>query len=180
MKKVLFILVFLATAVQSYSQVTTQRESANTDFKKNTIKLNIAGIFFGDGNLAYERAINKKNSIQANTAFGFIKNKGIHYQLNALSLSYRNYFSGDFNKGFYGHGEIGVAVISADDNLKKETTTGYLWRLYGGYKHTFNKGLTLEAGLGADGLGNNFKEDKFNGFYVPVYPYLNIGFGYSF
>lgn len=153
---------------------------AQNDYKKNNIKLNVLGIFFGDGNLAYERAINKKNSVQANTAFGFIKNKGFQYQLNALSVSYRNYFSGNYTKGFFGQAEIGVARISADDNLKKEITTGYLWRLYGGYKHTFKKGLTIEAGLGADGLGNKFKESKFNGFFVPIYPYPSLSIGYSF
>jgi Protein of unknown function (DUF3575) len=153
---------------------------AQTDYKKSNIKLNVLGIFFGDGNLGYERAINKKNSIQVNTAFGFIKNKGFQYQLNALSLGYRNYFSGNYNKGFFGQAEIGVARISADDHLKKEITTGYLWRLYGGYKHTFRKGLTLEAGLGADGLGNKFKESKYNGFFVPLYPYPSLSVGYSF
>jgi Protein of unknown function (DUF3575) len=153
---------------------------AQSDYKKSNIKLNVLGIFFGDGNLGYERAINKKNSIQANTAFGFIKNKGFQYQLNALSISYRNYFSGNYSKGFFAHAEIGAARISADDNLKKEITTGYLWRLYGGYKHTFKKGLTLEAGLGADGLGNKFKESKYNGFFVPLYPYPSLSIGYSF
>jgi hypothetical protein len=153
---------------------------AQADYKKSNIKLNVLGIFFGDGNLGYERAINKKNSIQANTAFGFIKNKGFQYQLNALSIGYRNYFSGNYNKGFFAQAEVGVARISADDNIKKEVTTGYLWRLYAGYKHTFKKGLTLEAGLGADGLGNKFKEDKYNGFFVPLYPYPSLSIGYSF
>jgi hypothetical protein len=171
MKKILILLLLCSVTINAIAQ---------SDYKKNTVKLNVAGIFFGDGNLAYERALNEKNSVQVNSAFGFIKNKGSKYQLNAFSVNYRNYFSGNYAKGFYGHAEVGIARIRADDNIKKEVTNGYLWRLFGGYMHTFEKGLTLEAGLGADGLGNKFKETKFNGFYVPVYPYLNLAIGHSF
>jgi Protein of unknown function (DUF3575) len=171
MKKIVLVTAFIVLSVNAFAQ---------NDYKKNTIKLNVAGIFFGDGNLAYERALNPKNSLQANTAFGFIKNQGFQYQLNAFSASYRNYFVGNFKKGFFAQAEIGIAITSADDNIKKETTSGYLWRLNGGYKYTFKKGFTLEAGAGIDGFGNKFKTAKYNGYYAPLFPYLNVGFGYSF
>lgn len=153
---------------------------AQDAFPKNAIKLNVAGIFFGDGNLGYERALDDKSSIQANTAFGYVKDDGYQYQMNAFTMSYRKYFNGNFVKGYYVQGDIGVAVVSADDKVNKETTTSYLWRLNGGYKHTFNGGFTLEAGAGLDGFGNDFKDNRYDGFYTPLYPYLNLGFGYSF
>lgn len=169
--KVITILYFTFTITSAIAQ---------TEFKKHSIKLNVAPILFGDGNLAYEMALNEKNSVSVNTAFGFIENEGTQYQLNGLTLGYRFYFKGDVNKGFFAAGEVGVARISANDKIIKETTTGYLWRLYGGYKHTFKKGLTLEAGVGADGLGNKFERTQYNGFYVPFYVYPNLGIGYSF
>jgi hypothetical protein len=164
MKKIAAVICFLAITSVSYSQDTT--------YKKNFIKANFVGLIFG--------ALNKKNSIQANIAFGKVQNNGFDYQLNAYTIAYRYYFTGNVNQGWLIHAEGGVSTVSADDRIKKESTNSYIWRLYSSYKWTFNKGLTLEAGAGADGLGTKFTDTRYNGFYVPLYPYLNLTVGYAF
>jgi hypothetical protein len=174
MKKSISLIMLCLSAFISNNSI------AQTNYKKNAIKINLAGFFFGDGNFAFERAFNKKNSVQINSALGIVKSNGIQYQLNGLSVGYRNYFRGNVENGFYGYGEVGTAIVSANDQIKKEKSTSYLWRLNSGYKRTFSKGLTLEAGLGIDGFGNTFKQTKYNGYYNPLFPYLNIGIGYSF
>jgi Protein of unknown function (DUF3575) len=125
--------------------------------KKNTLKLNVIGIFFGDGNIGYEKSLNNKNSIQFNTAFGFQTSDGVRYQMNALAFGYRYYFRGTTEKGWYVNPELGVVNVRVKEGDLNFTNTSYLWRINGGYKITYKSGFTLEFGAGIDGFGNNFE-----------------------
>jgi hypothetical protein len=171
MKKFVVTICFLLITFSVFSQET---------FKKNFVSSNLVGFIFGDGSISYERVLNNKNGLRANFAFGMAKNKGNTYTLNAYTLAHRYYFKGNANNGWLINTELGYSSVTADDKILKETSNSYIWRLYGSRKWTFKKGLSLEAGAGADGLGTNFKNDKYDGFFVPLYPYLNLSIGYAF
>jgi hypothetical protein len=172
MQSVKFLIIAITLFVSQFVM------AQNVD-KKNTLKLNVIGIFFGDGNIGYERSLNNKNSIQFNTAFGFQTTDGVRYRMNALAFGYRYYFRGTTEKGWYVNPELGVANVRVKDGNQNFTSTNYLWRINGGWKRTYKSGFTLEFGAGIDGFGNNFENKKYN-LYNPLYPYLNTGIGYSF
>jgi len=182
MKKVLVLIAVVALSTSVFAQ------TGGNGGRKNVVKVNPLGLVFGSANVAYERAINEKNSVVLSPTFGFFNFGGFKYSSFGFGGEYRFYLSKSKTapEGFYA--APGVGFTAGKVKEKGTSTEAKFTSFYGkaivGNQWIFGSGFTLDLNAGInystfsykDNNSSTFSGLKGNG----IFPALGFSLGYAF
>jgi hypothetical protein len=156
---------------------------------KNAVKVNPLSILLGTANVAYERALNEKQSIQLGAYYTGISILGTKFRGFGITPEYRFYFKKEAIKGVYAAPYLRFQNLDVSSNVDdiedKATLTTYGGGGLIGKQWLFNK-FTMEAygGLGYNAgkltLSSGAFEDSFEGINRFDGVSLTIGFRIGF
>jgi len=180
MKKMFFVLAVSALSLSAAAQ--------DGDVKPNIVKINPLGIIFGQGSLAYERALGEKNSIVLAPSFGAFSFGGFKYTSFGFGAEYRFYLSNSKTapSGFYaapGAG-FGTGTIKETGTTDKAKFTSIYGKGVIGNQWVFNSGFVVDLNGGIQYTSFKYKDNSnsvFSGLKGSgVFPALAVAIGYNF
>lgn len=169
---------------------TTIAMNAQDAGKSNAIKLNPLSLAFLTGNIAYERAVSSKSSIQLGLFYSGVNFSGLKYSGFGVTPEYRFYFAGakEALNGVY------AAPFARYQNFKiedKSAMTETTFTTIGGgaiigWEKMWNSGFTLDLFAGPSYNSAKFKNDSDGSTYdvkggfsgLGIRTGLTIGFGF--
>lgn len=182
MRRIAIVLACIAMGFAAQAQEATA--------PKSVVKANPLGLLFGTANVAYERALNEKNSFVIAPTFGGFKFGGVKYSSLGLGAEYRFYLSKSqtIPEGFYagpGASFTSGKVSFEDEENEKEKIkfSSFGVRAMAGHQWIFNSGFTIDlnGGLGWQKFGYKDNNESFQGLKANgVFPSLGFSLGYAF
>lgn len=177
MKRIIFLSVALSFAFMSQAQ----------QMKQNAIKLNPLSLLLATGNVAYERAVGEKTSVQLGGFYSGFRSSSLKYEGFGLTPEMRFYFAGDKEalNGVY----AGPFVRFQHYKLKDRVDgSGVVYQSIGGgavvgWQKMWKSGFVLDLFAGPSYNAGKFKDGQeedlafgIDGFSVRTG--VTIGFGF--
>ena len=175
MKKHLLALAALLLA----GSTTLSAQDYQNEFRRNEIKVNLAGIFVPAIDLQYDYILRQDMSVGADVFVGLNKTYPIVYQ---VTPNYRWFFGGNtasaqkFGAGFFIEANLAAfghrTSMLVNDQLEEQVETGFGLGAAIGWKYLSTGNWVGEVFIG---VGKNFVDDTFS-----VYPRGGLMIGYRF
>lgn len=155
MKRLLLVAVLFAAV----SHVNAQENSA-----RNAVKLNPLSLIFATGNVSYERAIARNQSVQLGIFYSGMSISDIKYSGLGITPEYRFYFGGkrEALNGVYAAPFVRYQHFSLKDKKNTNETT---YSSFGGgatlgWQKKWNSGFVLDLFAGPSINSGKFKNDS--------------------
>ena len=156
--------------------------------KKNVVKINPFGLFFGNASLSYERALNDKNSVVISPTFGDLKVDNYKYSSFGLGAEYRFYTREEAPEGFYLSPGVGfssgkVKLENSTSNNEANSTGIYIKGVLG-KQWIWDSGFTLDLNGGIQYANYKYTGNANSAFNdlrgSGIFPTLSFSLGYNF